>query len=120
MTKKGDRKMLKKLRKYMHFDWEGFVENKKLVLLGIRDWKDFNTGRELGVKAECVIAMDKTDYGEAGVNNLYEKIIVKIPHKINIPIGKEIELRNVQAKVYGDYGNQLSVIAEDIQPVSTK
>ena len=33
--------MLKKLRKYMHFDWEGFVENKKLVLLGIRDWKDF-------------------------------------------------------------------------------
>lgn len=93
------------------------------MAIGQQEWKDYNTACVLGTQIEVVIVQDKTVYevqdGET-ISNLYEKFIVKIPKAMNIPMNAEIRLKNAEATVYGDYRNQLSVIAEDIEVISNK
>lgn len=112
---------LKKLSRFLYFDIEGFLEKKKLMIIGIQEWKDFDTQKFLGTKVEVVITSDKTDYGTTGgevVTNLYEKLTVKIPAKLtNIPMNVEVRLVNPEAVVYGKYRNALSITAENIEIV---
>ena len=68
-----------------------------------------------------VIMQDKTIYagvpdGEV-VSNLYEKIIVKIPVKISVPMNVEVRLINAVATVFGEFRNQLSVTAENVEVI---
>lgn len=116
---KGKIMSLKKLNKFAYFDIDGFLEKKKLLTVGVSEWKDFDTQNVLGTKVEVVIAADKTDYDNAEgevVSNLYEKLTVKIPAKLNnVPMNAEVRLINPQAVVYGDYRNQLSITAENIE-----
>ena len=71
---------------------------------------------------EAVIYKDHTDYGTSqngeAVSNLFEKIVFKVPSKINVPVSVEIVPVNAVATVYGEYHNQLSVTAESIKVVS--
>ena len=109
---------MKKLNNFIHFDTKEFLKDKRLIALGQQEWKDFSTKSLLGTRIEVVIAQDKTDYGEEGVSNLYEKFVVKIPKVITVPVNTEIRLKNPEAKVYGEFHNQLSVVAEDIEVIS--
>lgn len=60
----------------------------------------------------------KTDYGNsAKSNNLYEKIVVKVPKELNLPLNSTVKLIEPVANVYGDYRNQLSIVAEDLEVV---
>lgn len=111
---------LKKLNRFSYFDIETFLEKKKLLTVGITEWKDFDTQNVMGTKVEVVIASDKTDYGNAVgevVSNLYEKLVVKVPAKINIPMNVEVRLVNPDAIIYGEYRNSLSITAENIEVV---
>ncbi len=111
---------MKKLNYFTYFDMEGFLTGKKLLTIGQQDWKDFNTGNILGTKVEVVIASDKTDYGNKEgetINNLYEKISVKVPSSITVPMNVEVVLINAEATIYGEFRNQLSVTAENIEVV---
>lgn len=112
---------LKKLSQFSYFDIEGFLENLKLVSTGKSVWKDYESGTTKGTKGEFGIAADKNKYkvaeGEA-VSNVYEKLIVKFPKEIDIPMNVEVRLVNPEATVYGDYRNQLAIIADDIEVVS--
>lgn len=112
---------LKKLNRFTYFDIEGFLEKKKLVTVGITEWKNFDTPQNvMGTKVEVVIAADKTDYGNADgevVSNLYEKLTVKVPAKIDVPMNVEVRLVNPEAIVYGEYRNALSITAENIEVV---
>ena len=77
---------LKKLSLFQYFDIDGFLAKKKLMTVGVSEWKDFQTQSILGTKVEVVIVADETDYGNTDgnvVNNLYEKLSVKIPAKLN-------------------------------------
>ena len=112
--------MLKRLSKYIYFDWNSFSEGKRYVSLSVKPWNDYETGKELGIKLESVIAKDETDYGEADVSNIYEKLLIKVPKKIDIPLNTEIKIIGANAKVYGNYNNMLSIVAEDIQVVGKK
>lgn len=112
--------MLKKLGNFLHFDWNSFSNEKRFLCLGVKEWKDYKTGKELGIKLECVIAKDETDYGEADVSNIYEKLLIKVTKKMDIPLNTEIKIIGANAKVYGDYNNMLSIVAEDIQVVGRK
>ena len=112
---------LKKLNKFLYFDCDEFFAKKKFISIGQQVWKDFNSGNVLGTKVEVVIAQDKTDYGLAeseNINNLYEKLIIKVSKQITIPMNVEVRPINAVATVYGDYRNQLSIIAEDIEIIS--
>ncbi|RGN93348.1 hypothetical protein [Dorea formicigenerans] len=113
---------MKKLSKFTSFDFEAFSEGKKYLSTGIQPMKDPETGNRTGTKVASVIIKDRTDYGisEDGtkVSNLFEKIVFKVPKIIDIPINVEIIPINPVAKVWGEFQNQLSVRADDIQVVS--
>lgn len=76
----------------------------------------------LGTKAEVVILQDKTDYGQSdganSVTNLYEKLIFKVPKKLDIPLNTEVIPVNPKATIFGEYRNQLSIVCDDIRVVS--
>lgn len=48
---------------------------------------------------------------------MFEKITFKVAAEIDVPLNVEIVPINPVAKVYGEYRNQLSVTADDIQVV---
>ena len=110
---------LKKLSRFQYFDIDLFLQKKKLMTIGVQEWKDFDSQKVLGTKVEVVITVDKTDYGTTGgeiVSNLYEKLTVKIPAKLtNVPMNAEVRLVNPEAVVYGEYRNALSITADNIE-----
>ena len=75
----------------------------------------------MGTKVELTITKDDTPYktkdGES-VSNLYNKLIVKVPGKVDLKIGTEVEIEGGEATVYGEYRNQLSVKAASVRPVT--
>lgn len=108
---------MKKLNQFAKFDWESFAKDKQFICIGCREWKEMETEKHLGTRVESVIVVDNTAYitqDNEEVSNLFEKIIFKVPKDISVPINVEIRPKGVVAKVYGDYRNQLSCIAEDI------
>lgn len=111
----------KKINQFLRFDTDSFLADKKLMLVGFKEWRDYTDDRLLGSKLEIVIVEDKTDYGTTDgntVNNLYEKLSVKIPAKLNnVPMNAIIRLINPKAVVYGEFRNQLSITAESIEIV---
>lgn len=103
---------MKKLRSYLHFDTQAFLEGKELQFLMGKPLDPVKTGFE-GVAVEIVIVDDPS-----GDGNDFEKIKVKVPnvnqdwleqfHK-----GDEVQIFDVtKATVYGDYQNELSIIAK--------
>lgn len=110
---------LKKINKFVNFDIAAFLKGKELVFIGKKDWVDFDTHNLLGEKAEIVIIKDETDYGDSdgeSVSNIYEKLTVKVPARLdNIPLNSRIHLVNPHAVVYGEYRNELSITAEKIE-----
>lgn len=113
---------MKKLNNFLYFDFEGFSKGKQYMSTGIQEWKDHETGALLGTKVEAAIVKDRTDYGPSKdgikVSNLFEKVVFKVPHEVDIPLNVEIIPINATANVYGDFRNQLSITAEDVQVVS--
>lgn len=111
---------LKKLSQFERFDSERFFSNLSLGAVGQSEWKDFETGAHKGTKVEIVIIGDKHNYDSANgqqVSNIYEKLTVKVPKDIEVPMNSHVRLVNVYATVYGQYRNQLSVTAEDIEVI---
>ena len=104
---------LKCLGQFNKFDLTGFTADKTLTLTGASAWKDYATQQVMGTKVELTITKDDTPYktkdGES-VSNLYNKLIVKVPGKVEIEGG--------EATVYGEYRNQLSVKAASVRPVT--
>lgn len=114
------------LSQFTYFDTEGFFQDKNLQVTGISVWKDNNTEQVLGSKVECVILSDKTRYklkdGESGTN-IYEKISVKVPSSVNIPVGTYVAIPDdAECTIWGQYRNQLSIKAPKLiilQPKSS-
>lgn len=111
---------LKKLSQFESFDAQGFFSNLNLGSVGTSEWKDFDTGAHKGTKVEVVIIGDKHVYnltGGAQISNVYEKLTVKVPKDIDVPMNAHVRLVNPNATVYGQYRNQLSVTADDIEVI---
>lgn len=107
----------KYLRQFEHFDWNGFSKNKKFMTVGLSPLTDYQTKEVIGTRVEVVIMQDNTPYERKEndqSSNLFEKLNVKVPKQIDVPMQVEVQLKNAVAVVYGDYRNQLSVYAEDI------
>lgn len=104
------------------FDIIAFLMGKDLIFVGRSIWKDFETKAILGYKYELVIARDgtvyKLDKNGQQITNLYEKLVVKTPKNIDIPIGSAVTLVNPAATLYGEFSNQLSIKADDIKVVT--
>lgn len=109
---------LKKLSQFSFFDAEGFFSKLGLIAVGRSAWKEYGTGTVKGTKVEVVIASDKHNYNTSdgeSVNNMYEKLTIKIPREIDVPMNAKVRLVHPEAQIYGEYRNQLSVKADDIE-----
>lgn len=113
---------MKKLSLFTRFNFEAFAADKKFLLLSQKPWTDYNSGEVLGTKFELVITQDKTDYGTQPdgerVSNLYEKFTVKVAKNITMPLNVEVALVNPTASVYGEFRNNLSVVADGLKVVT--
>lgn len=109
---------MKYLNQFLKFNCSGFFMNKKLLVVGIDEWLDFESKKHMGVKIQVVIIEDSTVYkhkdGESG-SNVYEKIYIKVPKDVDIPTNSYIELVDATGNIYGDFRNQLSVTASDVK-----
>ena len=111
---------LKKLSQFERFDAKGFFANLELGAVGQSEWKDYETRAHKGTKVEVVVIGDKHNYNTTNgeqISNIYEKLTVKIPKDIEVPMNSHVRLINAYATVYGQYRNQLSVTAEDIEVI---
>lgn len=111
------------LSQFTYFDTEAFFQNKNLQVTGISVWKN-DTEQVLGSKVECVILSDKTRYklkdGESG-SNIYEKISVKIPGSVNIPVGTYVAIpADAECTIWGQYRNNLSIKASKLNILQPK
>ncbi len=115
---------MKALNQFSQFDSAAFFNGKKLMTTACAPWNDFDTKAHLGTKVTVAFVEDKTLYkpGKNGVpiNNLFEKLDVKIAKDINVPVGVLVEVVNPVCTIYGDKRNQLSVKAEDVRVLQTK
>lgn len=114
---------LKKLSQFVLFDFQAFSKGKVYRVTGSSEWLDYATKAHMGTKVDAAIVKDGTPYklkdGE-NVTNLYEKITFKIRKDVSVPINACVMPVNAVATVYGDYRNQLSVTADDIQVLPVK
>ena len=110
---------LSKLGHVKLFDNKGFFEPKTFMLMGEEPWKDFKSGKEIGVKLNLIIWSDQSDYGDPSVNNTGKPVVVKIANQTpDASVTPHlVRLINPQATIYGDYQNQLSVKADGFKNV---
>lgn len=110
---------MKYLSKLMNFNIEKFLSGKDIRIVGDSDWVDYIGGKPSAPKGtiyKCVVVQDKTLYDdETRGGNDGESINIKIlgPKKEYKKLQK-IKLTDPVGKVYGDYRNQLSVTASQI------
>ena len=121
---------MKYLNQFLKFDSDLFFGGKKFLLVGKDIWREHDESiknvedrKKLGTKAEIVVIEDKTSYKRpegSTTTNVYEKFFVKVDGDINIEVNTPVTIENVECKVWGDYGNNLSVTGtvNSIRPVN--
>ncbi|MGQ3449908.1 hypothetical protein ACTP3E_10270 [Streptococcus pneumoniae] len=116
---------MKGLKHFLQFDLDGFLKDKEVTFLDAKPYYNYKDGKVteelLGMKLECVITQDNTNYNNQDFNNEYEKITVKVAgvEKVNINRGAKIKIQG-KAKVWGDYSQNLSIEATNVQVVKNK
>jgi len=103
-------------------DNNSIYSNWVLRLTASRPWTDKDDkSKILGTKLTLVILEDHITYPfqspENPISNEFEKIMVKIPKVLNLAPGCIVQLINPRGKIYGEFNNQLSTIADDVKVV---
>lgn len=120
---------MKKLRSFLRFEIESFLKDKELRIVGAEPWQTYNdgvAGEVIGTKYKLVIATDNTVYNptdptrDARINE-GEPLTVKInqPQKSYKKFAI-VRLIDAEATVYGEFQNELSVTAKDIEFINTQ
>lgn len=107
----------KSLGQFQRFDLTAFLKDKRLAYLKSVSWKDGDV--EVGSKVVTQVVEDKTQYSQPGTDNFGEQLTVKVrgvaPSAFAQlrPLSTEVIVKDVErAIVYGEYRNQLSIIAK--------
>ena len=108
---------MKHLSQFVNFDLEVFLAGKELLVNSVSDWVDYEDKSVKGTKITTVIISDDTDYNGKDGNNRFEKLVIKVPKSVDVAVDSVIVPVDATARVYGDYNNQLSIVAENIEVV---
>ena len=90
-----------------------FFSGKELTIAGAK----WNENKDM-VTVSVAITQDKTKYDKPETTNLYEKFNISVPQTKKEDLGKfalgqKIRITKVsKATVYGDYNNNLSMVAD--------
>ena len=108
------------LSAFTYFSLDDFLVGKQLVFVKAGQWSE-GEGKDTtieGTKVIVQIVKDETKYFNEDITNFGEQITVKVrgvtPNNYQKlkPLQSEVEIADVEkATVWGDYKNQLSVIA---------
>jgi len=111
---------LKSLGTYTYFSLEDFLAKKRLVFVKASQWGEgeVNNLKIEGSKIAVLIVLDETKYPKDDISNFGEQLIIKIRGvapsafaKLR-PLDTVVEITDIErCTVYGDFKNQLSVIA---------
>ena len=111
---------MKNLSKLLLFDSKTFFDRKEIRVVGDEPWykysADSSTKTVKGTKYKCIIVQDKTKYSDDTVGgNDGEALVIKVEGRAKqYSKFAAIKVIEPECKVYGDYRNQLSVVAKDI------
>lgn len=112
---------LKHLNQFVKFAWEDFARDKLFQACGQQPWEE--NGKLVGTKVEAVIMRDQTAYtrreGDTRTNR-FEKVTFKVAAQLPDLGENFISPVDVEAKVWGDYRNNLSIKAANITVLKTK
>lgn len=117
---------MKKLNHFVKFD-NKFFDKLRLQVGKVEPFYDYVDGKKqdmpAGYKMSCSVLIDDNSYGDDGKGlNETEQFFVKVrfpmwsdgvPYAINGFNHKACKLRNPDAKVYGQWGSNLSVTVTD-------
>ncbi|MBM7687502.1 hypothetical protein BCR24_07670 [Enterococcus ureilyticus] len=113
---------LKGLTQFSMWNWQKFSEGKTYLVTNVLPWVDFETKKNLGTKIEVVILEDNTIYASkkdgTTFNNKFEKLTIKIKENVDVPLNSKVTFEGVVAKVYSEFQNQLSIVAEKVTVLS--
>lgn len=101
------------------FPFNEFVKEKKLEVAELRPWIDYDTKQRLGTLVKVSIAEDKSEYPPSSTGEIrtnYREVFTVKVHKENVAVkrGDLVRFVRVDAKIIGDYRNELKVEAEDV------
>jgi len=111
---------LKGLNSFLSFDLMRFLIGKRLVYVKAETWLEDEGDKkvEVGSKVTVQIIEDNTKYSNEEHSNFGEQLVVKVrgitpsAYQKHKPLSTEVVITEVEkAVLYGDYRNQLSVIA---------
>ena len=114
---------LKGLRNFNQFNIALFIEPMRLIFVKAETWeeRDGDTVTVLGSKVTLLIAKDDNDYGR-DISNFGENLVIKVRGQAPDsfakfkPLSTEVIIEEVErAVVWGDFSNQLSIIANVVQ-----
>jgi len=107
---------MKFLTAFSYFDLPAFLEGKRLLYIKSEPWRENDI--VIGSRVTVQIFDDKTLYPKENVSNFGEQFVVKVrgteplAYKKLKPFSTEVTITDVEkATVYGEYRNNLSVIA---------
>lgn len=111
---------------FLVFQVMEFLNGKRFIFVKSMPWKDGD--QYLGSKVVVQIIEDRTAYSKHDITNFGEQLTVKIrstpPEAFSQlkPLATEVFIKDVErATVYGEYRNQLSIIAKiAVKDASTK
>lgn len=113
---------MKGLKQFLQFDLEEFLKDKEITFLDSKPYYLYDNGKATdevaGMKLECVITRDDTNYNNKEISNEYEKISIKIPRasKVGIKRGSKLKIQGL-GKVWGDFSQNLSIEATNVQVI---
>ena len=112
---------MKNLSKLLLFDSKTFFDSKEIRVVGDEPWykysADSSTKTVKGTKYKCIIVQDKTKYSDDTVGgNDGEALVIKVEDSVK-PYKKFAVINAIEpeCKIYGEYRNQLSVVAKDVE-----
>ncbi len=107
---------MKALTPYLEFNCDKFFAGKRLAYVKAEPWRE--NEQTIGSRITLQIVEDKTEYAKEGITNFGEQFVVKVRDLEPLsfsklkPLTTEIVISDVErATVYGEYRNNLTLIA---------
>ena len=110
---------LKGLSQFNMFDLDEFLREKRLLFVKALQWSDRSEqSKAIGTKIVVQIWEDNTSYSNPATSNFGEQLIIKVRNlELSAfdkwkPLATEVIVTDIErATIYGDYRNQLGIIA---------
>lgn len=109
---------MKMLGRFQFFDTDSFFDGIRAMGMKCEDLLDFDSKEKKGIKITATIWSDSHDYGNATVSNVGEQLVIKVldpnAQLLDFTPPHFIEVINPTGKIYGEFSNQLSLVADQV------